>query len=226
MRYSEEKDLREGFYYDPSVRGFDSYFLLGDTADLLADTVRDALKIGDTALVGSASSIPQFLYGDFEFAMLLDSTVPDSNDSERYFGLRNRGDTLQRGAAYFDLAFDTLTGADTTITRPLRAVVYDEQGNRQRKNITWDTNWSGGGRVTRFRITWEPGGRQFLINDTVYATMDDKPDTSTSAHQVNTTIPQAIRISKRSADTTDTSSTALKYLNIRNSRIINWPERL
>lgn len=226
MRNSEERDFREGFYYDPSVRGFDSYFLLGDTADLLADTVRDALKIGDTALPGSVSSIPQFLYGDFEFAMLLDSTVPDSNDSERYFGLRNKGDTLQRGAAYFDLAFDTLTGADTTIVRPLRAVVYDEAGNRQRKNITWDTNWSGGGRLTRFRITWEPSGRQFLINDTVYATMDDKPDSSNSTFQVNTTLPQSVRISKRSADTTDTSSTAMKYLNIRNARIINWPERL
>lgn len=226
MLNSEERDLRQGHYYDPSVRGFDSYFLLGDTADLLADTVRDALKIGDTALVGSVSSIPQFLYGDFEFGMLLDSTVPDSNDSERYFGLRNKGDSAQRGAAYFDLAFDTLTGADTTITRPLRAVVYDEQGNRQRKNITWDTNWSGGGRMTRFRITWEPGGRQFLINDTVYVTMDDKPDSSNSTFSNNTTLPQAIRISKRSADTTDTSPTALKFLNIRNSRIINWNERL
>lgn len=226
MRNSEERDLREGHFYDPSVRGFDSYFLLGDTADLLADTVRDALKIGDTALPASVSSIPQFMYGDFEFGMLLDSTVPDSNDSERYFGLRNKGDTLQRGAAYFDLAFDTLTGADTTIVRPLRAVVYDEAGNRQRKNITWDTNWSGGGRLTRFRITWEPGGRQFLINDTVYATMDDKPDSSNSTFSNNTTLPQAIRISKRSADTTDTSSTALKYLNIRNARTINWRERL
>lgn len=226
MRNSEERDLREGFYYDPSVRGFDSYFLLGDTADLLADTVRDALKIGDTALVGSVSSIPQFLYGDFEFAMLLDSTVPDSSDSERFIGLRNKGDTLNRGAAFFDLAFDTLTGADTTITRPFRAVVYDEEGNRQRKNITWDTNWSGGGRLTRFRIIWEASGRQFLINDTVVATMDDKPDSSTATFQVNTTIPQSIRISKRSSDTTDTASTALKYLNIRNSRIINWRERL
>lgn len=226
MINSEERDLRQGFYYDPSVRGFDSYFLLGDTADLLADTVRDALKVGDTALPGSVSSIPQFLYGDFEFGMLLDSTVPDSNDSERYLGLRNKGDTLQRGAAYFDLAFDTLTGADTAITRPLRAVVYDEAGNRQRKNITWDTNWSGGGRLTRFRITWEATGRQFLINDTVYATMDDKPDSSNSTFQPNTTLPQAIRISKRSADTTDTNSTAIKYINIRNARTINWKERL
>lgn len=226
MRNSEERDLREGFYYDPSVRGFDSYFLLGDTADLLADTVRDALKIGDTALVGSVSSIPQFLYGDFEFAMLLDSTVPDSNDSERYFGLRNKGDTLQRGAAYFDLAFDTLTGADTTIIRAFRAVAHDEQGTRQRKNITWDTNWSGGGRLTRFRIQWEADGYRFLVNDTVYATLGDRPDSSNATFSVNTSIPQAIRLSKRSADTTDTSSTALKSLNIRNSRIINWRERL
>ena len=212
-------------FYDPTVKGFDSYFLLGDTVDLLADTVRGALKVGDTALVGSASSIPQFKYGSFEFAMLLDSTVTDSNDSVRFVGLQNRADTLQRGAAYFDFAFDTLTGADTTIVRPFRAVTYDEAGNRQRKNITWDTNWSGGGRLTRFQIRWENSGRQFLINDTVYATMDDRPDSSNSTFQTNTTIPQAIRFSKLGADTTDTSSTAIKSIVIRNSEI-SWPERL
>lgn len=217
--------MRENYFYDPTVRGFDSYFLLGDTADLLADTVRDALKVGDTALIGSASSIPQFKFGEFEFAMLLDSTVTDSNDSVRYIGLRNRGDTLQRGAAYFDFAFDTLTGADTLITAPFRAVVYDEAGNRQRKNITWDTNWSGGGRLTRFKITWENSGRQFLINDTVYATMDDRPDSSNSTFQTNTSIPQAIRFSKLGADTTDTSPTAIKYIQIKNAEI-SWPERL
>lgn len=227
-----ERDFRQGLFYDPSVRGFDSYFLLGDTADLLNDTVRDALKIGDTALVGSASSIPQFLYGDVEFAMLTDCLSPDSNDKGNFpneaklWGFKNRGDTALRGAAYFEMRYDTQTGADTAVTKPLRAVIHNELGTVQRKVIAWDTNWENG-RLTRYRIRWENDGVRFLVNDTVYATLGDQPDSSNSVFQINTTIPQAIRISNRAGlDTTDTSSTALKYLNVRNSKIINWRERL
>lgn len=229
MIRSEEYNLRSGFFYDPTVRGFDSYFLLGDTADLLADTVRNALKIGDTALVGSASSIPQFLFGDFEFALLTDCLSPDSNDKSpteaKRWGLVNIGDAQERGAAYFEMRYDTLTGQDTTVTKPLRAVIRDEQGNVQRKVISWDTNWENG-RLTRYRITWESDGVRFLINDTVFATLGDRPDSTNATFQINTTIPQAIRIANRIADTTDTSSMALKYLNIRNARTINWRERL
>lgn len=232
MLESEEYDLRQGHFYDPTVRGFDSYFLLGDTADLLADTVRNALKIGDTALVGSASSIPQFKFGDVEFAMLTDCLSPDSNDKGNYpaeaklWGFKNIGDTLNRGAAYFEMRYDTQTGADTTVTKPLRAVIHDELGTVQRKTIAWDTNWENG-RLTRYRIRWENEDVKFLINDTVYATLGDKPDSSNATFQINTTIPQAIRISNRlGLDTTDTSSTALKFLNVRNARVINWRERL
>jgi len=80
MRYGEEQNLRQGLVQDPYVRGFDTSFWKGDTANLLFDSVRNAIKIGDTGLVGSASSYSQYLYGDFEFTMLLDSTVPDSNE--------------------------------------------------------------------------------------------------------------------------------------------------
>jgi hypothetical protein len=231
MQSSEEKDFREGHFYDPSVRGFDSYFLLGDTVDLLADTVRGAVKIGDTALVGAASSIPQFLYGDAEFALLTDCLTPDSNDKGNYpaeaklWGFKNIGDTAIRGAAYFEMRYDTLTAADTTMTKPLRAVVHDELGNVNRKRIAWDTNWENG-RLTRYRIKWESDGVDFLINDTVYAHLGGPTDTSTSSVQINTSVPQALRISNRIADTTDTSSMAMKYLNVRNAKIINWRERL
>lgn len=231
MFNSEERDFREGYFYDPTVRGFDSYFLLGDTADLVADTVRNALKIGDTALPGSASSIPQFLYGDYEFALLTDCLSPDSQDKANYpseaklWGLKNVGDTAVRGAAYFEMRYDTQTGADTGVTKPLRAVITDEFGNVQRKRIAWDTNWENQ-RLTRYRIRWESNGVDFLINDTVYATLGDRPDSSNATFQVNTSIPQAVRVSNRIADTTDTSVMALKYLNIRNARIINWRERL
>jgi hypothetical protein len=220
MLHSEERDLRERLVYDPYVKGFDSNFWKGDTANLLNDTVRNALKIGDTGLVGHASSYSQYLYGDFSFSLLLDSTVTDSNDSGRYVGLRNFGDTLQRGAAYFDFAYDTTAGDSSPNTRPFAIVCYDEYGNRQRKHITWDTDWSGGGRVNDFRILWEAGGYTFLVNDTVVGILGDRPDGRTSTFQINTTIPQAVRISKLGTDTTDTASMALKLLTIRSARLI------
>ena len=218
MRRSEEIDLREGLLYDAAVKGFDSNFWKGDTANLLTDTVRAAVKIGDTALVGHASSFSQYLYGDFEFGLYLDSTVTDSNDSGRHVGLRNLGDTLNRGAAFFDFAYDTTAGDSSDAVRPFAAVVYDEAGARQRKFITWDTAWSGGGRLGRFRIKWEADGYTFLVNDVVVATMGDRDSSQQATYQINTSIPQALRISKSGTDTTDTASMGLKYLNVRNTR--------
>lgn len=220
MRWAEERDLRDGLLYDAYVKGFDSNFWKGDTANLLADTVRNAVKIGDTGLVGHASSYSQYLYGDFEFGMLLDSTVPDSNDSGRYFGLRNMGDTDRRGAAYFDLTYDTTAADSSDTTRPFAVVIFDEAGNRHRKFVQWDTDWSGGGRLTRFRILWESDGYTFLVNDTVVETIMDRDSSAggNATRQINTSIPQALRISKLGSDTTDTSSMAFKFVNVRNTR--------
>lgn len=218
MRQSEEIDLRDGLVYDAAVKGYDSNFWHGDTANLTVDTVKNTIKIGDTGLVGSASSYSQYLFGDFEFSMMIDSESPDSNDSEKYFGLRNIGDTLNRGAMYFDLSYDTVAGDSSPSTRPFRVVVYDEAGNRQEKNITWDTLWGGGGKTTRFRIRWEEDQAQFLINDTIVATLGDKPDGKIAFYRVNNIIPQALRLSNRSLDTTDTYPTAMKLLTIRQAR--------
>lgn len=220
MRFSEERDLRSGLVFDPNSRkAFDSSFWHGDTANLLYDTVKDDLHIGDTGLVGSASSYWQFLYGDFEFTVGMDTLSPDSNDSEKRWGLQNIGDTLQRGAAYFQAAYDTLTGADTAVTRQLWATIFSESGTRQRKRITWDSSWDT--TFPRYRIQWESDGVRFLINDTMYATLGDRPDSSNVTFQVNTSIPQALRISNRSLDTSDTNPTQLKLLVVRNSRMIN-----
>lgn len=218
MNNSEELDFREGLVYDPVVKGYDSNFWKGDTANLTFDTVKNTIKIGDTGLVGSASSYSQYLYGDFEFSMNIDSLSPDSNDSEKYFGLRNIGDSNKRGSAYFDLSYDTTAGDSSKNARSFSAVIYDEAGNRQRKFITWDTGWSGGGRTNRFRIRWEPDGYTFLVNDTVVATLGDRPNGDSRSYQINTSIPQALRISNRSLDTTDTNPTSLKLLAIRHAR--------
>ena len=66
MIRSEELDLREGLVYDPYVKRYDSSFWQGDTANLVFDSVKNRIKIGDTGLVGAASSYSQYLYGDFE----------------------------------------------------------------------------------------------------------------------------------------------------------------
>ena len=218
MLQGSEIDMREGLCYDPYVKGYDSNFWQGDTANLLADTVKGAIKIGDTGLVGTMSSFSQYLYGDFEFSMLIDSLSPDSNDSVKFFGLRNAGDSDRRGAVYFDLSYDTLAGDSSPNARSFACVAYDEAGNRQRKFVTWDTNWGGGGRMRRFRISWEPDGITYLINDTVIATLGDRPNGKTATYQINTSIPQAIRISNRSLDTTDTACTSLKLLTVRGTR--------
>ena len=220
MQNSEEMDFRDGLVYDPSVKGFDSNFWKGDTANLTYDTVRTALEFGDTGLVGSVSSYSQYVYGDIEFTITVDSLSPDSNDSEKYWGVRNLGDSSQRGASYFEMRYDTVTGGDTATTRPLRAVAVSETGTIQRKNITWDTLWGGTTSGARYRIIWEQSGYSFLINDSVYATLGDKPDSSNTTFQINTSIPQALRISNRTVDTVDSSAMGLKLLKIRNARKI------
>lgn len=214
MRRSEEIDLREGLVYDPQVKGFDSSFWKGDTANAGFDTVSNSIRIGDTGLVGGISSYSQYLYGDFEFKVRTDTLSPDSNDSEKLWGLLNIGDTLRRGASFFQAAYDTNT--DTTTTRQLWATHVDEWGTRQRKRIPWDSSWDSTG--PRYRITWESDNLQFLINDTVYATLGDKPDSSNSVFNINTQIPQAIRLSNRSLDTSDTQPMRLQLLTIRNAR--------
>ena len=205
--------------YDPGVKGFDSNFWKGDTANLLADTVKNAIKIGDTGLVGSASSYSKYLFGDFEFTIRTDCLSPDSNDSEKYWGLRNLSDTQNRGAAYFSMSYDTTAGDSSDTTRPFYAVVHGEDtGRRYRRIIQWDSAWDNSVN-TRYRIIWDADQYKFLINDTVYATVaEGVEDSNGDEVLLNKQIPQAVRLSNRSLDTTDTSVTTLKLLNIRNAQ--------
>lgn len=212
MLRSEEIDLREGLVYDPFVKGFDSNFWKGDTANVTFDTVNNSINVGDTVVRASMSSYSQYLYGDFEFKIQLDSLSPDSNDSEKFFGLRNAGDSDRAGAAYFDLRYDTVN--DTGVTRAFRAVAVTPDGTQVRRNITWDTTWNS--TQVRYRILWEPSGYSFLVNDSVYATISEGLDTDGTAFVLNTSIPQALRLSNRTAD--DTSSMRLKLLKVRHAR--------
>ena len=220
MRRSEEIDLREGLIYDAHVKRYDSSFWQGDTANLVFDSVKNRIKVGDTGLVGAATSFSQYLYGDFEFGMFFDSLSPDSNDSVKHFGLRNPGDSDNRGAAYFDLGYDTTAGDSSPDARSLFAVVYSEYGTRFRYPITWDTDWAGSGRLGKFRINWEPNGYKFLINDTLEVSISEGWDSNGAEVLINTSIRQALRLSNRSLDSTDTSPMSFAYINIRHSRNI------
>lgn len=220
MLQSEEIDFREALVYDPGVKGFDSNFWKGDTANLLADTVKNAIKIGDTGLAGSASSYSQYLFGDFEFTVRTDCLSPDSNDSEKYWGLRNLGDTQNRGAAYFSMSYDTTAGDSSDTARPFYAVAHSETGTRYRRIIQWDSAWDNSAN-TRYRIVWDADRYVYLINDTIYATIGEGArDSNGTEVLLNKQVPQAVRLSNRSLDTTDTSVTSLKLLNIRNARKI------
>lgn len=219
MIRSEERDLREGLAYDPAVKGFDSNFWKGDTANLLADTVKGAIKVGDTGLAGSVSSYSQYLFGDFEFTIRTDCLSPDSNDSEKYWGLRNLGDTQNRGSAFFSMSYDTTAGDSSDTTRPFYAVAYSEAGTRYRRIIQWDSAWDNSAN-TRYRIIWDADKYSFLVNDTVYATIAEERDSNSVNVLLNKSIPQALRLSNRSLDTTDTSVTTLKFLNVRDARKI------
>jgi len=212
MQNSEEMDFREGLMYDVAVKRSDTNFFKGDTTDLVFDTATNSLKIGDSGLPGGASSYSQYLLGDFEFTVQVDSLSPDSNDSEKKWGLINLGDFLERGAAYYEMAYDTIN--DTMNTRPFRAIIKDEYGNRKRTNITWDTLWNNA--KVRYRITWENDACRFLINDSIYATLDGRSDTSGGAFTgINTFIPQALRIVNRTADDT---AMKMSSITIRHSR--------
>ena len=225
MQFSEEIDFREALVYDPAVKKFDSSFWQGDTANLTFDTVKNTIKIGDTGLVGSMSSFSQYLYGDFEFSMNIDSLSPDSNDSEKFFGLRNKGDSDDRGAAFFDLSYDsendTIHAKTDDCTGHFRLVVHGEDTTRVRINVQFDTAWGSNGVFTRFRILWEPNGYTFLVNDTVVGTIKAgrNPDDSLAGElKMNTSIPQAIRLSNRSLDTFDTEPMGMKLMTIRHAR--------
>ena len=220
MIRGEERDLRESLVYDPAVKAFDSSFWKGDTANLLFDSVKNAIKIGDTGIAGGASSYSQYLFGDFEFTVRTDCLSPDSNDSEKYWGLRNLGDTLNRGSAFFSLSYDTTAADSSDSLTPFSAVAYSESGVRFRRFLNWDSDL-GNGANTRYRIIWDADRYTFLVNDTVVVTLAEGTlDSQGERILLNKEIPQALRMSNRSLDTTDTSVTSLKLLNIRNARKI------
>ncbi len=192
MIRSEEIDLREGLVYDVAIKGNDANFWKTDTGALSISS----LKLRFNA--STASSYAQFLYGDFDFFLAV--PTPGAGSSRKW-GLVNAGDSDERGSVYFQM--------DTEFY----AVIKSETGVKQRTAITFDSdNWDSA--LTHYRIRWEDDGVQFLVNDTVYVTMPIvKNSVTTSTGQINTSIPQALRIVNNDANNVD-----LAHLLVRHSR--------
>jgi len=183
MIRSEEKDLRDALVYDVAVKGNDANFWDVDTGTL--SVASNKLRVSNA----STSSYSQYVFGDFEFAV----NFPDSDAAgigPQIVGLRNIGDSDNRGAAFFQM--------DTEFY----AVSYDDFGTRQRTQITFN-DWDDAQH--RFRIMWEPDGIKFLVNDSVVAT-------HTTSYGVSG-IPQALRLDNDSATNLDVG-----FVAVRNSR--------
>lgn len=137
-------DKRDGYIYDPIVRGY-------DTTTPFWKSISGTPTITSGLLSFNAAESASWLlhlYAEMEFLLNIPAQ-PTSGDVRR-FGLQNpASDNL--GAAYFDT-----TGTAFT------ANVIDGNGTKKTTTITWDnTNWSAAAVV--YRIRWEKDQVLFLI---------------------------------------------------------------
>lgn len=182
MQNSEERDFREPLLYDVAVKGNDANFWDVDTGSL--SVASNKLRVSNA----STSSYAQFKFGDFEFAVNV-PTTPAAGIGPNIWGIRNIGDSDNRGAAFFMIDTEFWT------------VSYNDFGTRQRTAVTFDSdNWDGAQR--RYRIVHEPGDVTFLVNDTVVA----RHFTSAGVSG----IPQALRIDNDSASNLDVGFVAVR----------------
>lgn len=157
----KDRDERDGYVYDASVKGGDTTFW----AHVVGSIATDTTEINKTVRVTSARlhSFLQHIYGKYEFG-LLQPTAPGAGTNNS-FGLRApKDDTtgsdtgLVGGGIYFEMDTNSV----------FRAVSYDDFGNRQATVIDWDTDWDG--KQAKYTINWEADIVNFLVNDTIVAT--------------------------------------------------------
>lgn len=136
-------DKRDGYIYDPIVRGYDTTTPFWKSISG-TPTVTSGLLSFNAA---ESASWLLHLYAEMEFLLSIPA-VPTSGDVRR-FGLQNpASDNL--GAAYYDTAGIAFT-----------ANVIDGNGTKKTTAITWLSSWTA--TATVFRIRWEKDQVLFLI---------------------------------------------------------------
>lgn len=145
-----QRDHRDGFIYDPIIKGFDSVFF----ATLAGSPALSGSVIRLTS--ASVASFTQYGFADVEFN--LNIAVAPVGGQSKVWGLYSPV-TTTLGAAYFKVSGSAFT-AETT----------DNVGNTKSTTLTWAAGYTGTNTV--FRIRWEQDAIKFYINGTVVASHD------------------------------------------------------
>lgn len=145
MRDGEEKDLRESYTYDATVKGADTTFWANVQGAMAA--VGGKIRVNADQI----ASYSQHLFGRFIFAINV-PTIPGAGTTRRW-GLRNPG-AVTRGAAYFE---------QDTSTTSIFCRSYDNWGTLESTTVTADTDWYGA--EIEYIINWEADRIQFQVND-------------------------------------------------------------
>lgn len=137
-------DKRDGYIYDPIVKGYDTTFW---------KSVTGTPTISSNQIQYNAQASASYLlhiYTEMEFLVTIPA-VPTSGDS-RQFGLKNPA-TNNLGAVYFDITGATFSGK-----------IYDSAGNLYTVPLTFTSGWAA--TATVFKIRWEPGQILFYAGTT------------------------------------------------------------
>ena len=164
MGINKERDERDGYVYDASIKGGDTTFW----AEVIGAIATDTTGMNRTVRVSSARlhSFLQHLYGEYEFGVRIPA-VPGATTRQTW-GLRNpKNDTgdsgvTDTGAIGGGIFFSIDTNSVFSV------ISHDDFGNRQTTVVTWDTDWDG--QVAAYQIRWEEDHIKFLVNDSVIAT--------------------------------------------------------
>ena len=154
---SESMDLRDGYTYDPIIKGADTTFWAAITG---------ILSVASNKLRFNAdrhASYLQHLYGDYIFRANIPTNPAASDD--RIIGLRIPAAPTV-GSVYFEWDSDAVFSAKS----------YDNFGNLKKTTIAWDSDWSGS--EVDYRIRWEKDRIQFHVNGVIKATHDDRIGTT------------------------------------------------
>ena len=142
-----DKDKRDGYTYDVIIKQNDTTFWRATSGALTV--VSNKLRFN----ADSAASYLQHMYGDYEFALNVPNTP--SGSEARHWGLRLPG-TDSIGAIYFEI-----------VGSVFQVVSRDDGGTAETTVVTWSSYEA---TETLFRIIWEPGLIQFLIDGVIVAT--------------------------------------------------------
>ncbi len=145
-----QRDHRDGFIYDPIIKGWDSVFF----ATLAGAPAMSGSVLRLTS--ASIASYTQYCLADIEFD--LNVAVAPVGGQSKVWGLYSPV-TTTLGAAYFKVSGAVFT-AETT----------DNVGNTKSTVLTWAAGYTG--TNTAFRIRWEQDAVKFYINGTVVASHD------------------------------------------------------